>query len=433
MSLILDTRYLHPKEQIVVAMTRIYKRGLTTTSGGNISMIDENGDLWISPSGIDKGSLTPDDIMCIAQSGEIIGKHKPSSEYPFHRAIYQMRPDIKALIHAHPPALVSFSIARKRPNTYVTYQAQHICGTIGYAPYALPGSEALGKVIAAEFEKGHKAIIMENHGTVLGGSDMVDAYDRFETLEFCAKTILNASTIGTPSFLTDEMIASYRKQMPKFELECTVSHYSPAEKLVRKEMYDIIQRALQHDLMFSSIGTISSRLEGNDFVITPSDISRWDITPKDLVLIKDGKREAGKSASDLAWLHQKIYEENPDIYCIINTQPTYLMAFAITNAYFDVRTIPESWIFLQDVPVVPFSAIKQAESGDLLAYVKNGATAVLIQNGTALVTGGSILKTFDYLEVAEFSAKSIVKGSVLGQMVPINHEQVEDLRKAFLS
>ena len=101
----LDSQMLHPKEQIVIAMTRIYERGLTTLSGGNISVIDEAGDLWISPSGIDKGNLTPDDIMCVKKNGEIVGKHKPSSEYPFHRAIYQMRPDLKALIHAHPPRL----------------------------------------------------------------------------------------------------------------------------------------------------------------------------------------------------------------------------------------------------------------------------------------------------------------------------------------
>lgn len=433
MNLILDTRYLHPKEQIVITMTRIYKHGLTTTSGGNISMIDENGDLWISPSGLDKGSLTPDDIMCITRSGEIIGKHKPSSEYPFHKAIYEMRPDLKALIHAHPPALVSFSIARKCPNTYVTYQAQQMCGTIGYATYELPGSEALGKVIAAEFAKGHKAVIMENHGTVLGGADMVDAFQRFETLEFCAKTILNASTIGIPLFLTDNSINTYKLQMPTYMLEQEVTYYSPEERSLRKEMYNIIQRALQHDLMFSAIGTVSARLNDTDFIITPSDMSRWDITPKDIVQIKDGKKEAGKTPSDLAWLHQRIYEENPNVHCIINTQPTYLMAFAITNTYFDVRTIPESWIFLQDVPVVPFDTIKQSESEPLLSNVRNGATAVIIQNGAILVTGSNLLKTFDYLEVAEFSAKSIVKGSVLGAMIPINNEQVEDLRKAFLS
>ena len=106
----LDTKLMHPADQITVVISRIYRSGLTTTSGGNISIKDENGDIWITPGGIDKGSLTPKDIICVKPDGTIIGPHKPSSEFPFHKAIYEMRPKMTAVIHAHPPALVSFSI-----------------------------------------------------------------------------------------------------------------------------------------------------------------------------------------------------------------------------------------------------------------------------------------------------------------------------------
>ena len=104
---------LHPAEQLVMIMDRIYDYGMTTTSGGNLSILDDNGDIWITPSGIDKGSLTPKDIICVKPDGTIEGIHKPSVELPFHIKIYQKRPDIKAIIHAHPPALVAFSIVRK--------------------------------------------------------------------------------------------------------------------------------------------------------------------------------------------------------------------------------------------------------------------------------------------------------------------------------
>ena len=107
----LDTKLMHPADQITVVISRIYRSGLTTTSGGNISIKDENGDIWITPGGIDKGSLTPKDIICVKPDGTIIGPHKPSSEFPFHKAIYEMRPKMTAVIHAHPPALVSFSSA----------------------------------------------------------------------------------------------------------------------------------------------------------------------------------------------------------------------------------------------------------------------------------------------------------------------------------
>lgn len=118
--------------------------GLTTTSGGNISIKDENGDIWITPGGIDKGSLTPKDIICVKPDGTIIGPHKPSSEFPFHKAIYEMRPKMTAVIHAHPPALVSFSITHQIPNTNIIPQAKRVCGKIGFAPYDVPGSQGLG-------------------------------------------------------------------------------------------------------------------------------------------------------------------------------------------------------------------------------------------------------------------------------------------------
>ena len=198
-----NIKLIHPRDQITEIIDRIYKRGMTTTSGGNISIIDEQGDIWVTPSAIDKGSLRASDIICVKKDGTIIGKHKPSSEFPFHKAIYEARPDIKSVIHAHPPALVSFSIVRQIPNTNIISQAKHICGPIGYAKYELPGSEDLGEVISDEFKKGYKAVIMENHGTVLGGSDLTDAFERFEALEFCASTILYGSQIGTPNYLTD--------------------------------------------------------------------------------------------------------------------------------------------------------------------------------------------------------------------------------------
>ncbi|HRN47761.1 MAG TPA: class II aldolase/adducin family protein [Niabella sp.] len=431
-SKILDTKWLHPKDQIVIAISRIYNRGLTTTSGGNLSILDENGDLWITPSGVDKGSLNASDIMCVTKEGQIIGKHKPSSEFPFHRAIYNQRPDIKAIIHAHPPALVSFSIVRQIPDTNVTYQTKHVCGPIGYADYELPGSQKLGDKIAEEFAKGYMAIIMENHGTVLGGSDLADAFERFETLEFCAKTLLSAKIIGEPHCLTDEEIQYYIAQRPNDfpEME-TVAHPSD-ERALRSEICNIVHRACAHGFMFSAIGTVSARWRGNDFLITPTEISRWDMTPADIVQIKDKQSEPGKQASHLARLHQKIYEQNPDINCIIFSQPTNLMAFGATKKYFDVRTIPESWIFLQDVASLPFEVFLEEKTDELLDQLKKGAKAVLIQNGSFMVTGKSLLQTFDYLEVAEFSAKSLVMGAPMGNMVPINDAQVEELRGAFL-
>ena len=98
---------LHPRDELVLTMKRIYQYKMTTTSGGNLSILDENGDIWITPTGVDKGTLTARDIVCIRADGRIEGLHKPSSEYPFHKAIYAVRRDLKAIVHAHPMALVA--------------------------------------------------------------------------------------------------------------------------------------------------------------------------------------------------------------------------------------------------------------------------------------------------------------------------------------
>ncbi|AJR03989.1 class II aldolase/adducin family protein [Siansivirga zeaxanthinifaciens] len=421
----------HPRDQITRIISRIYQRGMTTTSGGNISVIDDNGDIWVTPSAIDKGSLRASDIICVKKDGTVIGKHKPSSEFPFHKAIYEVRPDIKSVIHAHPPALVSFSIVRQIPNTNIISQAKHICGPIGYATYELPGSNKLGEIIAEEFKKGFKAVIMENHGTVLGGTDLTDAFERFETLEFCARTILYGSQIGTPNYLTDSQIDAFEAQNNEMLPEMETTSHPSDEVEKRLSICKIVQRSCQQGLMISSYGTVSMRWKGNDFLITPTDVCRWDMNLEDIVQIKDGKREVGKKPSRATWIHQEIYKRNPNVNSIIMTQSPYLMAFGVTKSYLNVRTIPESWIFLQDIPSVKYGDHFKTNTNSKIT--ENCTTALIIENDSVLITGDKLLQTFDYLEVAEFSAKSIVLGASLGDMVPINDNQVEELRQKFLA
>jgi L-fuculose-phosphate aldolase len=183
--------------------------------------------------------------------------------------------------------------------------------------------------------------------------------------------------------------------------------------------------------MISSYGTVSVRWKGNDFLITSTNVARWDIQNKDIVQIKDGKREPGKLPSRATWLHQEIYKRNPHVNSIILTQTPYLMAYSVTGEKLDVRTIPESWIFLQDIPNVPFGSHFAGET-QILDLLSVNTPAVIINNDSVLVTGDKLLGTFDRLEVAEFSAKSLIMGTSLGKLIPINSDQVEDLRKKFL-
>ena len=311
----IDTKLMHPAEQIALIIGRIYRRKMTTTSGGNLSIMDDNGDMWITPAGIDKGSLTPADIMCVKADGTIVGPHRPSSEYPFHRALYKMRPKLRSVIHAHPPGLVTFSIVHQVPDTSIIPQARGVCGPVGFAPYALPGSELLGEKIAAEFAKNpdYKAVIMENHGVVLMGDDIADAYQRLETLELCARTILNARTLGKPVYLSEEQILRHEKAIHvDFQHFMNVEHPSD-ERAIRTNICEIVHRACAQGLMCSSYGTASVRWRGDDFLITPSDKQRWDLEPEDIVQVRDGMVEAGKNASRSVALHYDGHEvRRPD-------------------------------------------------------------------------------------------------------------------------
>lgn len=318
----LNTKLMHPAEQICIIISRIYRGGMTTTSGGNLSIMDDNGDMWITPSGIDKGSLKPSDIICVKADGTVIGPHKPSSEYPFHRALYRMRPKMRSVIHAHPAGLVTFSIVHQIPNTSILPQVHAVCGPIGFAPYDVPGSEALGEKIAEEFRKHpeYKAVIMENHGVVLAGEDIADAYQRFETLELCTRTIINAKTLGEPIYLTDEQLNFHESRLPNdFQHFMNVTHPSE-ERAIRTEICRMVRRACDQKLMSSSYGTVSMRWKDNDFLITPTGVQRWDIDEEDIVQIKDGMAEAGKLPSHSAALHYEIYRRNPKVNAIVLTQ-----------------------------------------------------------------------------------------------------------------
>jgi L-fuculose-phosphate aldolase len=121
--------FIHPRDEILQAIQRIYRYRMTTTSGGNLSIREENGDIWITPARLDKGSLRREDIVCVHADGTVVGPHRPSSELPFHQEIYRTRPDIHGIVHAHPVALVAFSLRTGFPiRAFFTRRASSVAG-----------------------------------------------------------------------------------------------------------------------------------------------------------------------------------------------------------------------------------------------------------------------------------------------------------------
>jgi L-fuculose-phosphate aldolase len=422
---------LPPRHQLAEAISRLYRQGLTTTSGGNLSILDDENNLWITPAAVDKGNLTPDDMVCIRPDHTVEGHWKPSSEFPFHRMIYERRPDVRAVVHAHPPALVSFSIVRRIPDTTINPQSREICGEVGYAPYALPGSEALGEQIAGTFAKGYNAVLLENHGVVTAGENLLQAFQRLETLEYCAQINILASRLGPYQTLSNDQIAQfygYEHHLKPVQLNT----HSTTERELRLQICQFVHRAYERHLMISTGGTVSTRVQENQFLITPYGFDRKYVTPEDLVLVWGDHYEAGKQPSRAARLHQAIYEAHPDIHCIMSAQPPNATTYAISSRRFDSKLIPESYIVLRDMPVTDYG-IQYNHPEKIAALLSKDVPIILMRNDAVLATGATILQAFDRMEVAEFSAQALINTASIGSLVPIGDSDINQIKEKFLS
>lgn len=421
---------MHPAEQIVLLLSRVYQKGLTTTSGGNLSIKDSEGVIWITPSGIDKGSLTAADICKVLPDGTVIGKYKPSVELPFHKLVYETRPDVSAVLHAHPPALVSYSLIRKIPDIDIIPTSSQVCGKVGIAKYEVPGSDALANRIVDEIKKGLNVVIMENHGVITCADNLFEAFKRFETLNFAASIGITASIIGKPVSLTKDQLKIYSKKGQNVLGEFIPNDYSSDERRLRKEMCALIHRSYDQGLFTSTQGTFSVRLDKHTFLITPYGVDRKYIEPEDIVRIEYNWREAGKIPSRSVELHKLIYDEHPEINAITVAQPKHVMAFGATHTPIDSRTIPESYIAMRDIAVVPFGTnITNPEK--ISSMISAHSPVVLVENDSVISTGTTLINAFDRLEVAEFTANTIIHAKMIGDIVMICDKEVDDINKAF--
>ena len=426
----MNIQYIHPADQLIMFMQRIYDKGLTTTSGGNLSIMDTDGNIWITPASVDKGSLSRRDIICVRPDGTCEGPHKPSSELPFHQSVYRMRPELKAVLHAHPPALVAFSIVRKVPDLDLITSVRRVCPDVRIAKYDVPGSEALGEKIGTVFAAGCDIAVLENHGVCVGAPDMFTAFQRFETLNYAAELEIQARRIGTVRALpTEAYRLSETNHHTKLD-DFIPRPYSSEELSARRDMITLIKRSYRMGLFTATHGTYSVRLSDDSFLITPFGRDRAYLEEEDLVRVKDDMKELGKTPSRAVQLHARIYRNNSGIRAILQAHPVHAMAFAVTDAEFDPRTIPESYVLLRDIRKLSY---RQFYTGPEQTSRMFGPAvpAIMVENDCVIVTGASLLQAFDRLEVLESTAHSIIDSGPLGKIVHITSSEVEDLKIAF--
>ena len=403
--------HIHPKDQIVEFMQRVYDCGMTTTSGGNISIVDENGDMWISPGGIDKGSLTRDDIVCVKPDGTIVGRHKPSSEYPFHRAVYNCRKDVRAVLHAHPPALVSLSVAGMVPEIDTCPTFASVCRGVSFAPYEIPGSVELGRNLAAEFAKGVFSVILENHGACVAGASLAEAFARLEALDFCARTTINAHRLGKTKHLP--AAKSRRGKIAACACDAADLPCPPAEADLRFTAAKLVRRAYRQQLFMAAGGLLALRT-GDGFIVNACGTDRAHVAPEDFV------------PGDCKLL-SAIFKAQPEVNAIAMATPPSLMGYAVTDAVFDPRVIPESYILLREMPTLEANATDR----EIARTISPRTPAIILRNRCAMTIGKNALEAFDRLEVAEYSAKAAISAGLFGGLRPIGKKEVADLVAAF--
>ena len=426
----MNIQYIHPADQIVMFMQRVYDKKLTSMSGGNLSVRDNEGNIWITPASIDKGSLTRRDIICVRPNGDCEGPHAPSSELPFHRSVYKLRPDLNAVLHAHPPALVAFSVVRRLPELNLTPTVRYMCKNMKMAAYAIPGSQALSAEVGKVFEQGCNIALLENHGVCVGAADMLTAFQQFETLNYAAELEALATRRGEIRPLSETAC-----QMSKTNVCSELRNVSPQpcsseELAARRDLIALIRRSYKMRLFTAAQGTYSTRLSDGSFIITPLHADSAYLEADDLVRIQDGAKEPGKTPDADVLLHQKIYDKNPKIGAIAFAQPVHSMVFAVTDMPFDTRTIPESYILLRDVKRIPFEAAYQ-NLDDVAAEFDNAHPVLLVENKSVMVTGASMLQVFDRLEVMEMTAASILNAQALGTIAHIPSDEIAALKTAF--
>jgi L-fuculose-phosphate aldolase len=259
---------------------------------------------------------------------------------------------------------------------------------------------------------------------------MFTAFKRFETLDYAANLEILARRIGAPKPLGE---AAYKVTLTRTHLKMDdfiPSSHSVEELAARRDMITLIRRSYKQGLFTATHGTYSVRLSDGSFLITPFGLDRAYLEEDNLVRVKSGMKELGKTPSRAVGLHQEIYDANPNIRAVLLAHPVHAMAFAVTDAKFDPRTIPESYILLRDIKRIPYGKIYTHQKETAKVFT-DSCPAVMVENDCVIVTGETLLKAFDRLEVMESTATSIILSKEVGPIVHITDEEVDDLKVAF--
>ena len=196
------------KKQICEIGKRIYDKGMVAANDGNISVKISDNEYLCTPTGVSKGFMTPDYICKVDKEGNLIqgnGKFKPSSEIKMHMRVYQERPDVKSVVHAHPMYATGFAIAGRPLTQPIMPEAVIALGCVPIAKYGTPSTEEIPDAVS-EYLQYFDAVLLENHGALTYSDSLEAAYMKMESLEFYANLLYISEHLGGPQELSEEQV-----------------------------------------------------------------------------------------------------------------------------------------------------------------------------------------------------------------------------------
>jgi L-fuculose-phosphate aldolase len=200
------------RRKIVEAGGRLHARFFVASNDGNISARLSEDRYLITPTNVNKGDLTPEHLLLVDGQGQVLsGTMRPTSEMKMHLAIYRQRADVKAVVHAHPPAATGFAACRIRLDQDVLLpEVIFSLGRIGFAEYGTPTTEEIPQAVEKEIAN-CEALLLANHGALTVGEEVLAAYYRMEVLEMYARVRLVTRLLGEPKALSAEQVRELEK------------------------------------------------------------------------------------------------------------------------------------------------------------------------------------------------------------------------------
>lgn len=194
------------RRDIVATAKQVYDKGIVAATDGNISYRVMSDRIMITPSGTSFANLNTEDLAYVDMNGNVLTfNQKPSSELPMHLEIYRQRPEVNAIIHAHPPFATALTLIGCTLADPILPEVVMMFGKIPTAPYATPSTRESAESIR-HLIKDHDAVLLDHHGAVTYDRTLEEAFYKIEKLEHAAKTILAAKSLGTPQILNQDQL-----------------------------------------------------------------------------------------------------------------------------------------------------------------------------------------------------------------------------------